>query len=321
MQGVCIIGTRRSGSNLLRLILHQHPEIVAPHPPHFLTHFSPHLSAYRGQAQPLLLDMLALLKRNLVPWPGPIPSMERILQEVPEAGLSAIMMAIYAELARANGASCWVNKSLAHVHHLDALEYADQRIKYIYLYRDPRAVVASFQQIPVGPKHPILLAQKWVQEQKIALNWQKKTEPDRFFSLSYEKLIHDPGTSLEPLFQFIGHEFDPNFLTFNRSVEASHTASAGQMWANVANPIQRHPKVQLDESSIRWVEQICGELMQTLGYALTFPIEKQALPDIQRVIRQDTQLRQAAFARLPHSEKQKRKALQRFIDSLPTPTY
>ena len=35
-----IIGTERSGSNLLRLILDAHPGITVPHPPHVMNYFA-----------------------------------------------------------------------------------------------------------------------------------------------------------------------------------------------------------------------------------------------------------------------------------------
>ncbi|MCR4286857.1 MAG: sulfotransferase, partial [Deltaproteobacteria bacterium] len=37
---IFIIGTERSGTNLLRLILNAHPNIALPHPPHIMKNFS-----------------------------------------------------------------------------------------------------------------------------------------------------------------------------------------------------------------------------------------------------------------------------------------
>lgn len=37
---IFIIGTERSGTNLLRLILNAHPNIALPHPPHIMKIFS-----------------------------------------------------------------------------------------------------------------------------------------------------------------------------------------------------------------------------------------------------------------------------------------
>ena len=38
---VMMIGTQRSGSNLLRLMLNQLPDIASPHPPHILERLGP----------------------------------------------------------------------------------------------------------------------------------------------------------------------------------------------------------------------------------------------------------------------------------------
>ncbi|MDH3309864.1 MAG: sulfotransferase [Gammaproteobacteria bacterium] len=44
---IFMIGTQRSGSNLLRLMLNQLPRITAPHPPHILPRLMPLLVNYR----------------------------------------------------------------------------------------------------------------------------------------------------------------------------------------------------------------------------------------------------------------------------------
>ena len=41
-----IIGTERSGSNLLRVILDAHSRISVPHPPHIMRYFSPLVARY-----------------------------------------------------------------------------------------------------------------------------------------------------------------------------------------------------------------------------------------------------------------------------------
>ena len=46
IQGIQMIGTQRSGSNLLRVMLDGIREIAAPHPPHILQRFLPLLPKY-----------------------------------------------------------------------------------------------------------------------------------------------------------------------------------------------------------------------------------------------------------------------------------
>ena len=67
------IGTQRSGSNLLRLMLNQHSVISAPHPPHLLKTFMPLISKYgdlkvRENRYLLVDDVCNWVEYNSVEW-------------------------------------------------------------------------------------------------------------------------------------------------------------------------------------------------------------------------------------------------------------
>ena len=70
---IFIIGTERSGSNLLRLILNAHSEIAVPHPPHVMSYFGP-LEKYYGDLsresnfRRLAKDVIVHLRSHIHPW-------------------------------------------------------------------------------------------------------------------------------------------------------------------------------------------------------------------------------------------------------------
>src|ERR1700744_2705130 len=72
--GIQIIGTQRSGSNLLRLILDQSDEITSPHPAHVLVTFIPLLKFYgelnADNYKLLINDVVNYVEANPVPWEG-----------------------------------------------------------------------------------------------------------------------------------------------------------------------------------------------------------------------------------------------------------
>src|SRR5580700_5152855 len=74
-QAIQFIGTQRSGSNLLRIMLDQFPEVFGPHPPHILVTFYPLLNYYGNLEETpnfkkLIEDVCRLIEVNPVPWPG-----------------------------------------------------------------------------------------------------------------------------------------------------------------------------------------------------------------------------------------------------------
>ena len=70
---IYIVGTERSGSNLLRVILNAHSRIDVPHPPHILKYFSSlahrygDLSLDENLAR-LVKDIGRLLDIHIYPW-------------------------------------------------------------------------------------------------------------------------------------------------------------------------------------------------------------------------------------------------------------
>ena len=73
VSSIQIIGTQRSGSNLLRLMLNQFDEVSAPHPPHVLRTFSPLLVHYgnlgdHNNFSLLATDIANFVNANPVPW-------------------------------------------------------------------------------------------------------------------------------------------------------------------------------------------------------------------------------------------------------------
>ncbi len=72
--GIQIIGTQRSGSNLLRVILDQSNEIASPHPAHVLVTFVPLLDQYDDLDETnykiLIDDVVSYVEANPVEWEG-----------------------------------------------------------------------------------------------------------------------------------------------------------------------------------------------------------------------------------------------------------
>ena len=75
MKPVFMIGTQRSGSNLLRLMLNQLKDIASPHPPHVLERMFPLMDGYGDLQQDknfkiLVDDVCRLVELNPVEWSG-----------------------------------------------------------------------------------------------------------------------------------------------------------------------------------------------------------------------------------------------------------
>ncbi len=268
-----MIGTQRSGSNLLRLMLNQVDGLAAPHPPHILKRLTPLLGVYGDLNQSfsqLVDDACRLVELNPVNWEGVSLDREDVASRCREKSLVAIYFAIYDVLAETWGANSWCCKSLANVAYLPEIaDYADDA-KFIYLYRDGRDVALSFQKAVVGEKHIYQIAQAWAKSQRLALKMRDRISADRFYSISYEGLLEDPETNLKGLCGFLGVDYNPQMLNFHKSKEATSAAKSSSLWGNVTQPIMKQNTKkflkQATDEEITIFELVAGDVLDALDY-------------------------------------------------------
>lgn len=275
-----MIGTQRSGSNLLRVMLDGIREIVAPHPPHILQRFLPLLPKYgdladRANFCKLAEDVCELVTVNPVPWEGISIRADEVLAACRQQTLYELFRVIYESAARQTGASFWLCKSMKNMLYADGIESTGIRPYYIYLYRDGRDVALSFKKAIVGEKHIYALAQNWKKDQEAALRLKGKTAADRFFLLNYETLIARPEETMRQLCSFLHVPYSDKVLEYYKSRESENTAVAGKMWSNVTKPILKDNTKkflrELSSEDIAIFESVAGDLLQQLGYDLCTP--------------------------------------------------
>ena len=270
-----MIGTQRSGSNLLRLMLNQVDNVAAPHPPHILQRLMPLVPYYEDLSNKdsfymLVDDVCRLVELNPVTWDGVKLDRANVASRCREQSLIAVFFAVYDILAETWGAKHWCCKSLANVFYLPEINAYSQDAKFIYLYRDGRDVALSFQKAVVGEKHIYHIAQGWANAQRRALQMRSILGKERFYSISYEQLVADPESSLEGLCGFMGEKYTPEMLNFHQSNEATNAAASSSLWENVTKPIMKENiKKFLHQSTdeeIMIFELVAGDVLDALGY-------------------------------------------------------
>jgi Sulfotransferase family len=274
---IFMIGTQRSGSNLLRLMVNQAPTIAAPHPPHILERFAPLVPSYGDLSDEaafmhLIDDVVRLVEVNPVSW-GVDFDRADIRRRCRDNSLVAIFGSVMDRMAEAHGKPDWMCKSLANVHFLPEIErYFGADARYLYLYRDGRDVCVSFLKAVVGEKTAFHVGQQWNVEQQLALECGRRVLPSQYLALSYEELTSKPEATLRSLCSWLGIDFHPAMLDFHASAEASRTAASGKLWENVKKPV-------MSSNTQKWLkgmscdqvidfESVAGSSLRQLDYEL-----------------------------------------------------
>lgn len=271
-----MIGTQRSGSNLLRLMLNQLHDIAAPHPPHILQRLMPLEKAYGDLSKDknfvqLVDDVCKLVELNPVPWEGVKLERNNIESRCRNHSVVAVFGAVYDAMAEQNKAKTWCCKSLANINYLKEIEeYFGNTARYIYLYRDGRDVAVSFRKAVVGEKHPYHIAKEWAATQRIALTQRVQNDPKRFYNLSYETLTGSPEKAMRGLCKFLGFTYTDAMLNFHESAEAKSAAGSSELWSNVVKPVMADNSNkflrEMSDEDVRVFELVAGDVLDALGY-------------------------------------------------------
>jgi hypothetical protein len=275
IKAIQFIGTQRSGSNLLRVMLNQIPQISAPHPPHILKTFFPLVEFYGDLSDEqnfrlLVADVCDWVNGNPVPWEGCVLNVESVIVACNQRSLIGIWEAIYRLKAITDKATYWCCKSMESIQYVDEIEASGVNPFYIFLYRDGRDVALSFKKAIVGPKHMYCLARKWKEEQEMSLQVISRLPENRFISIRYEDFILSPGSFMKELCLKLQVPFTEAIFDYFHSRESINTAKSGAMWRNVAKPIigsnvKKYEK-ELSADDVRIFEQVAGDVLSKLGY-------------------------------------------------------
>ncbi len=271
-----MIGTQRSGSNLLRLMMNQLPEIAATHPPHILQRMMPLEKGYgdlskEANFMQMIDDVCKLVELNPVPWEGVKLDRKDVASRCRNHSVVAAFGAVYDVMAGQVNADTWCCKSLANINYLGEIEaYYGDAARYIYLYRDGRDVALSFGKAVVGEKHPYHIGKEWSATQRIALTNRKHIDSRRFYNLSYETLTGSPEQAMRGLCEFLGATYNDSMLDFHESDEAKRAAKSSELWGNVVKPVMADNTNkflrEMSAENIRVFELVAGDVLDALGY-------------------------------------------------------
>jgi Sulfotransferase family len=268
---VIILGVSRSGTTLLKEMLDQHPDLAIPTESYFI----PQLWDRHGQRPDpeAFTDDLGRLARVREWGVTPVEVRERIGER---PNFAAAIQAVYAAYADIRGKPRFGDKTPAYMQRLDVLERAFPAALYVHLIRDGRDAGLSFLEMRRRPRlswaRPRSLgafAAQWRREVAGARRFGREAAAGRYLEVRYEDLVAEPEPTLRALCDFVGLEFDPAMLRYQRDPGAKSLPDHARLAGPVASG--RHWQEEMPPSSSECFEAVAGELITELGYPRAHP--------------------------------------------------
>jgi Sulfotransferase family len=216
---VFVMGCPRSGTTMLSLMLHAHPNIAMPPETRFL------LATWRQRHE--FGDLQTQEQRNAL-----AESVTKVGSQVRDMGLTredlkqkildgpptigSAFGIVFREFARLHGRARWGDKRPAYYQEVDVLLRLFPDAQFVHVIRDGRANVASLKRMPWWTYSSFFAMVTWSFAESCMRRDQRRLPADTFYVIRYESLVANPEAELRKLCAFLDEDFDEAMLEPHR---------------------------------------------------------------------------------------------------------
>ncbi|HYX77693.1 MAG TPA: sulfotransferase, partial [Gaiellaceae bacterium] len=266
-----VLGVRRSGTTLLRVMLDRHSQLAVPDESYFVPQLADrHLREIRVD------DFADDLSRvdTLAEWDVPLGRVRARLRDGMSPGEAiGTVFAVYAE---GRGKPRWGDKTPMYMQNLRLLERLFPDALFVHLIRDGRDAALSFLSMPRGivtetwmhPRTPADFACQWRTEVAAARRLGRRVG-HRYLEVRYEELVADVEGVLAQICAFAGLDYEPAMADYAGNVDVSAKPHQQRLRQPPTTGV-RDWRAQMAAADVAAFEHVAGELLRELGYETTY---------------------------------------------------
>jgi hypothetical protein len=216
---VFVVGCPRSGTTMLALMLHAHPNIAMPPESRFLV--ATWRKRYRfglmetDEQREALADLVTEPRSKVFDLGLDSDEMKKKILDGPPTIGSAFGI-VFREFAQLHGKARWGDKRPAYYQEVDVLLRLFPDAQIVHIVRDGRANVASLKRMPWWRYDSVKTMAYWSLAEYCMQRDKKRLPPDTFYAVRYESLVADPEGELRKLCDFLDEDFHEAMLEPHR---------------------------------------------------------------------------------------------------------
>jgi LPS sulfotransferase NodH len=264
---VLVLGVRRSGTTLLRVMLDRHSSLAIPDESYFIPQLADrHRRPIDVEA---FVDDLRRLP-TLREWDVDVDAVRARLRDgmVPGDAIAAV----YETYAAARGKRRWGDKTPMYMQRLPLLERLFPTALYVHVIRDGRDSALSFASMPEG-----IVTRTWAHPQDaagFACQWRTEVTAARklgarvgarYLEVRYEALVAEPEQAVRKICAHAKIPYEPAMLDYAAHVDVTAQPHQ-QSLTKPPTPGLRNWRTEMREADVRAFEAVAGDLLAALGY-------------------------------------------------------
>lgn len=263
-----IVGSARSGTTLLRLMLNAHRRVTVPPESRFITEIKYDTGPIGVEA---FLSTLGSHKRFQA-WDLPLGAVRKEISDDPVPYADAVAAA-YRAYARVHGKEVWGDKTPRYVEHIPFISELFPTSRFIHLIRDGRNVARSYADVPFGPKTVAKAARLWSERVQKGCRDGRALGRGRYIEIRYEDVVEDALGEAKDICEFLGLEFDEGMMEYTERARDAVLDRAVRFNPHVTEKptTTRSWEDEMPDDQVAIFEAVAGDCLSELGYRRRFP--------------------------------------------------
>ncbi len=224
---IFIVGCERSGTTMLRLILHSHANIAIPPQTKYVKKiykrriFFGNLSKLKNRNKIIHWFSNNHNKKTKIIDLGLDPN--DIQNEMMKSGdsLGSILSTIFQLYSNKLNKNRWGDKHPYYIKYLDQLFNLFPDAQVVHIVRDGRDAVASLKTMPWWKNDSIYSMLNWQEAISNGKKAKLKYKSNQFIEIRYEDIIDEPEKHIKSLCSFLDEKYSPKMLEFYKIADAA----------------------------------------------------------------------------------------------------
>ncbi|MFG0328522.1 MAG: sulfotransferase family protein [Phycisphaerales bacterium] len=264
-----IVGSGRSGTTLLRLMLNRHSRLAIPPESHFIKDLDRRLGP---KPHPRAFAKNLLAHPRFQEWELDPEVVERMLIDAAPPEPRRWYDLVFTAWADGHGKARWGDKTPPYALCLPLIHSLFPEAMVIHIIRDGRDVAASRKALGWAKSGVIAEALDWRRRVERARgDGRRLFQPrGRYHEVLYERLVERPETELAAICTFLDEPFEAAMLEYHEDAEDQIPAHRRQFHPEVNRPVQPTKigrwRRDLSDLEVALFERFAGELLDDLGY-------------------------------------------------------
>jgi hypothetical protein len=271
-----VVGSGRSGTTLLRLMLEQHPDLAIPPESYFpisMRHRVPrYVSAAGFDLDAYVTDLLANVRFR--DWDLDEATVRGALHGVEPIGWAEAIRRTFALYAAKEGKPRYGDKTPWFIMRVAELSELFPEARFVHLIRDGRDVALSIREMSWGPSRMPALAEFWAKRIRVGRTDGRRLGNERYLELRYEDLVDDPERELRRVCAFLAFDFRQEMLEYSGRARSAVLEREREQHRHLSKPVTkglRDWRTQMSPDDVAVFEAVAGRELVACGYERAVP--------------------------------------------------